>query len=348
MPIILPNGNARVLVTGANGYVAAWVVRSLLDQGYIVRGTVRSQNKGEQLKKVFESDGDRFEYVIVDDFTKEGIFDEIVKDVDAIEHVASPVTESNTDTYEDPQIYIGPAVKGTISILKSAFEYGTNVKRVVVTSSLAAILRPLDSPTALDERDWGDEWVKLIEEQGKQAPSVYKYFCSKVLSERAAWEFYNTHKAELQWDLVVINPSHPPLLDFKAVSEVTRSVELWYEYMAKEQPDEILRSSYNYIDVRDLANAHVKSLKREAAGGERIIVSGGRSTWQETRNVLYASKPQYYASGGLLPGKPDIQPEIRAIFNTEKAQRILDIPYKSLEETTLDTLAAFETRGLVV
>lgn len=72
MPTIPANLNARVLVTGANGYVAAWVVRSLLEQGYIVRGTVHSQSKGKQLKKTFTSEhySDKFKYVIIEDFTK--------------------------------------------------------------------------------------------------------------------------------------------------------------------------------------------------------------------------------------------------------------------------------------
>ncbi|PPQ72545.1 hypothetical protein CVT25_004879, partial [Psilocybe cyanescens] len=356
MPTIPANLNARVLVTGANGYVAAWVVRSLLEQGYIVRGTVHSQSKGKQLKKTFTSEhySDKFKYVIIEDFTKEGTFNEIVKDVDAIEHVTSPVTESNTDTYEDPQIYIQPAVKGTVGILESAMKYGTNVKRVVVTSSVAAILRNITVPTVLDENDWGDEWVKIVEEKGRDAPSLYKYFASKVLSEQAAWEFYENHKAKLGWELVVINPSHvrylrfsmcspfclpnqtiqvlgPPLLDFKAVSKVTRSVEMWYKYMSKDQPDEILQGGYNYIDVRDLADAHVESLKKEAAGGERVIVSGG--------DLLFSHKPQYYADGALMRGKPGLEPVIMTILNAEKAKKILGIAYKSHKEMTLDTLA---------
>src|ERR1700744_5591733 len=97
----------KVLVSGASGYIAAWVVKRLLEEGYAVRGTVRSKSKGEYLSNLFQSFGDKFEYVIVEDIEKvaftqlcqdilglnqrqEGAFDEVVRGVDAIEHTASP------------------------------------------------------------------------------------------------------------------------------------------------------------------------------------------------------------------------------------------------------------------
>ena len=83
---------AKVLVSGANGYIAVWVVRTLLERGYSVRGTVRSESKTAFLKNSFrnEAESGRLELVIVPDITKPGAFDEAVKGVDAIEHTASP------------------------------------------------------------------------------------------------------------------------------------------------------------------------------------------------------------------------------------------------------------------
>lgn len=90
MPAVPPP--ARVLVTGANGYIAVWVVKTLLDRGYSVRGTVRSESKTEHLRKIFKSeiDSGKLELIIVEDITVPGAFDDAVKDVDAIEHTASP------------------------------------------------------------------------------------------------------------------------------------------------------------------------------------------------------------------------------------------------------------------
>ena len=81
---------AKVLVTGANGYLAVWVVKNYLEAGYSVRGTVRSLSKSAFLTDIFSKYGDRFELVVVEDITKDGAFDEAVKGVDAIAHTASP------------------------------------------------------------------------------------------------------------------------------------------------------------------------------------------------------------------------------------------------------------------
>lgn len=90
MPNVAPP--AKVLVTGANGFVAAWVVRTLLERGYAVRGTVRSESKGTHLLSLFKDEvkSGRFELAVVPDITAPGAFDEAVKGIDAIEHTASP------------------------------------------------------------------------------------------------------------------------------------------------------------------------------------------------------------------------------------------------------------------
>ena len=81
---------AKVLITGANGYLGVWVVKKYLEAGYSVRGTVRSLSKSEFLRDRFSDYGDRFELAVVEDITKDGAFDEAVRGVDAIAHTASP------------------------------------------------------------------------------------------------------------------------------------------------------------------------------------------------------------------------------------------------------------------
>ncbi len=88
---------AKVLVTGANGYLATWVVKKYLEVGYSVRGTVRSLSKSAFLNEKFAHHGDRFEPVIVEDITKDGAFDEAVKGVDVIAHTASPFHYKSTN-----------------------------------------------------------------------------------------------------------------------------------------------------------------------------------------------------------------------------------------------------------
>jgi nucleoside-diphosphate-sugar epimerase len=88
---------AKVLVTGANGYLATWVVKKYLEAGYSVRGTVRSLSKSAFLNEKFSRYGDRFELVVVTDITKDGAFDEAVKGVDAIAHTASQLHYNSTN-----------------------------------------------------------------------------------------------------------------------------------------------------------------------------------------------------------------------------------------------------------
>ncbi|KAI9058000.1 NAD(P)-binding protein [Trametes sanguinea] len=88
MPVVT---SGKVLLTGANGYIAVWIVKTLLDAGYAVRGTVRSERKATHLRNLFSSAGDRFEVVIIEDIAKEGAFNDFIQDVAAIVHNATPV-----------------------------------------------------------------------------------------------------------------------------------------------------------------------------------------------------------------------------------------------------------------
>ena len=99
-----------------------------------------------------------------------------------------------------------PAVHGTTGILASALKNGTAVKRIVVTSSCAAVLTPLPDPHVFSEEDWNDASVAEVEEKGRAATAIAKYRASKTLAERAAWEFHAQHKQEVAWDLATLNP----------------------------------------------------------------------------------------------------------------------------------------------
>jgi nucleoside-diphosphate-sugar epimerase len=228
---------AKVLVTGANGYLAVWVVKKYLEAGYTVRGTVRSLSKSAFLTDKFSDYGDRFELVVVDDITKGGAFDEAVKGVDVIAHTASPFHYKATNPdgvlplfffselwtfllnkpYSD---LIIPAVKGTMSILNSALKYGDTVKRFVLTSSCVAILESSTVPRFFTESDWNNAAVEAVKTQGSAAGPYTLYMASKTLAEKAAWEFVAEHKSEISWDLVSMNPAYIFGVKFSSVFQV--------------------------------------------------------------------------------------------------------------------------------
>jgi nucleoside-diphosphate-sugar epimerase len=103
---------------------------------------------------------------------------------------------------------IVPAVRGTTSILNSALKYGSTVKRLILTSSVAAICEEITVPRVFTESNWNNSSVEAVKTKGSEAGPVAIYFASKTLAEKAAWEFVDAHKSEISWDLVAINPPY--------------------------------------------------------------------------------------------------------------------------------------------
>lgn len=97
-------------------------------------------------------------------------------------------------------------MRGTTSILNSALKYGTGVRRIVLTSSVAAVRETQPTARNFDETNWNNAAVEAVKSKGSAAGPVMIYLASKTLAERAAWEFVAAHKAEIAWDLAVINP----------------------------------------------------------------------------------------------------------------------------------------------
>jgi len=346
MPAINPG--SKVLVSGANGYIAIWVVRILLERGYAVRGTVRSESKAGYLREMFSSYGDKHEVVIVEDITKAGAFDEAVKNVDAIAHTASPFH----GRADDPDELIIPAVKGTLSILQSALKYGTRLQRVVVTGSCASVLTPgLSEPRVFSEADWNEASVIEVNEKGREAHPMSKYRASKALAEKAVWDFMEKNKSSIKWDTSVLNPPFvfgPPIQELPSVEQLNTSVLDFYKTVVKADVDvaSLIQGGSSWIDVRDLGLAHALALEKEAAGGERIIVSAGPFLWQNWVLSANALNPPIYEN--LSKGNTSYDPKKHLCFvkyNAAKADKILGIKYKTMEETTKDQLADFKSRG---
>ncbi|KAJ6484059.1 NAD(P)-binding protein [Mycena sanguinolenta] len=335
MPAI---NSGKVLVSGANGFIAAWVVRALLEEGFVVRGAVRSADKCAPLREIFASYGDKFELVVVPDITQEGAFDEAVKGVDAIEHTASPFHLQ----VDDPDEFIRPAIHGTLGILQSAAKYGKSVKRVVITSSCAAVLQIQVEPKIFSELDWNEQAPREVVEMGRSAPAMTKYRASKTLAERAAWDFVDKHKTEIGWDLVVINPPFvfgPTTNDTPTPAHLGTSARQFYTMLTQPSPPATLRTGSCWVDVRDLGRAHVLALLRADAGGERIIVSAGPFVWQDWLDA--APDSPKFQKGGPGGGRDAVH-QIR--YDNAKAARLLEMVYRTMEETARDTVADWEAR----
>ncbi|KAF8877686.1 D-lactaldehyde dehydrogenase [Infundibulicybe gibba] len=344
MPVIQPKD--KVLVSGANGFIAIWIVRVLLERGYDVRGTVRSVGKGKYLQDMFAEYGDRLEIVIVEDIVKDGAFDEVVK---GVMYYAYGVTPHHR--YHDPQTVIEPAVKGTLGILKSAITNGSpSLKRVVLTSSCGAVRNEMPaSAEAFTEENWNDASAKVVEEKGRDASSWSKYRASKTLAEKAAWDLYNKHKPELEWDLVVILPPSvygPCLQEMRSLTDLNVSVREWRNNLfvpGLRDNETLATEAIPWVDVRDLAEGHVRALEREAAGGERIIISGGVNTWQDWLDVAHSIESSPAMTRGIPGAGVNAVPKIR--YDNAKGVKLLGIEYRGKEEVARDMLADFRRRG---
>ncbi|KIM31833.1 hypothetical protein M408DRAFT_239176 [Serendipita vermifera MAFF 305830] len=335
MPAV--NTGSKVLLTGGTGFLGAWVLKNLLEEGFSVRAAVRSEAKASVLKEQFSQYINRLEFVYIDDLTTPGIFDKAVADVEGIIHCASPLGGSDPDL--DPQRLIGPAVDGTLSILRSAIN-STNVKRVVVTSSVTTAWQavPKYTPIVYNENDWNEQAVELVKAKGKEAPPFIKYAASKVLAEQAAWNFMKENNPN--FDLVTILPGYVwgkilggTAADIKGSN--ARLLNLLKSSTLANRTPEAMKAEWPIVDARDVSSHHVQALTAENAGGERLLSVAATISTQDAINLINANPiegivlPQSETLGDWIPN---------AEIANEKIQKVLEVTFRPVADTVRETV----------
>lgn len=349
MPAIQPKSN--VLVTGGSGFIAIWCVYQLLERGHKVRATVRSDDKGKYLQDVFKKYSDNFSFFIAEDLEKEGAFDEAVKDVDAVLHTASPF---HFNIEGDPRrTLINPAVNGTRNVLTSINKHGSSVKRVVITSSFAAILDSTrKGHIVYTEKDWNISSAENAEKLGKDQEGPDAYRASKTMAERTAWQFVEENKPS--WDLVTINPPlvfGPILHQVNAPDKLNTSVGfVWGLLHGSKKEGDLLAPSGNCVDVRDVAYAHVEALVRPDAGNNRFATSLGPFVYQDVVDIIHSDSSVPYDWKKQVPvGKQGQGSTVKQNeLDGSKATSVLDLKYIQLRDVVQDmvaSLADYEERG---
>lgn len=246
---------APILVTGVTGFVASRIVEQLLARGYRVRGTVRSLEKTASLAplRVLSGAAERLELVEAD-LLKEGAFDAAALGCTHVVHSASPYTMAVKDPQRD---LVDPAVKGTRNVLAAAARAGT-VKRVVLTSSMAAITDEPDGERVLTEADWN---VKSTLDRNP-------YYLSKTLAEKAGWDFVaNQHPG---FELIAINPFL--VIGPSLVPALNTSNQILADILKGAYPG-LISLTWGFVDVRDVADAHLRALETPSASG-RYLCAG--------------------------------------------------------------------------
>src|SRR3954449_2004674 len=247
----------RVLVTGGSGFIGAHCIKRLHQDGYQVRTTVRSLSReGEGREMV----GDGPLEVVSADLTDDAGWADAVAGCAYVLHIASPFPLAQPK-HEDELIV--PARDGALRVLRAARE--ASVQRVVLTSSFAAIGYGHGHPdTVYDETSWTDV----------DGPGVSAYAKSKTLAERAAWDFVGADGRDLE--LAVVNPVAVlgPLLG----ADPSTSIELVKRLIDGSMPG-TPKVAFGVVDVRDVADLHVRAMQAPEAAGERFLAMGEDFRW---------------------------------------------------------------------
>lgn len=258
-----------VLVTGGTGFIGSWCVVELLRRGYAVRTTVRNAAKEPALRAAIASEVEpagRLTICVADLKRDEG-WAEAVAGCDRVLHVASPI---GTESPRDPEALIAPAREGTLRVLRAATR--ARVARVVLTSSGAACSpAPNDPDGTYDEARWADP----------DARGVTAYRRSKILAERAAWDFMAEHGATTS--LTTILPAW--VLGPVLMTEALGSVQLIERLLTGALPG-VPDLGFNVVDVRDVAELHVRAMTAPEAAGQRFLASGDFLWTAEVAEIL--------------------------------------------------------------
>lgn len=267
-----------VCVTGASGFIAAHVVRELLERGYRVRGTVRSVKNPAKNAFLTSLPGasERLE-LFEADLEAAGSFDAAIAGCDVVIHTASPYVIDVEDPQRD---LVDPAVNGTLNVLRSARDHG--VRRVVLTSSMAAISDEPREGKVFSEADWNEQ----------SSLTRNPYYFSKAEAERAAWRFVDQEKPS--FDLVVINPYM--VLGPSISPALNTTNQLFRDILMGVYPG-IMSLGWGFVDVRDVATAHVLAMENDAAQG-RYLCAGEE---MEMRELVALLREAGYGPGFKLP-----------------------------------------------
>ncbi len=283
--------STKILVTGGTGYIASWVIKFLLEKGYVVHTTVRDKKNAEKLRHLVkmaeELPGELIFFEA--DLLEDGSFEAAMEGIDIVIHMASPFFISGIKDAQKQ--LIDPALKGTRNVLNTA-KKASSVKRVVLTSSVAAVYGDnIDIKDTKDATFTEEHWN--ITSNLKHQP----YSFSKTLAEQEAWEI---SKSQDQWDLVVINPGFvmgPSLSQRKDSTSINFMVSLLKGKFKAGIPD----LYFGVVDVRDVARAHVNAALKDTAKGRHILVSKSMSTVDMAKTLKKEYNGVYLIPGKSLP-----------------------------------------------
>ena len=294
--------NQSVLVTGGSGYVGGWIIVALLQRGYRVRTTLRHLAREGAMRAAVASQidpADRLSRFAADLSSEQG-WASAVRGCDFVVHVASPMGQGmprGTDL-------VSPAREGTLRVLRAAA--GARVRRVVITSSTVAAQPAVAAggePVQTDEAGWTDPAEKGLSE----------YARSKTLAERAAWEFTEGSSGGMALATVLPGMILGPVL----AKSVSGSVEVVSRMLQGKVPA-LPRIGFSTLDVRDLADLHIRAMEAPPAAGQRFVAV---SSFLWLADIARLLREHLGARAAKVPTRalPDFVLRLSAWFSAEAA-----------------------------
>jgi len=321
-----------ILVTGASGFVATHIIRTFLEAGYNVRATVRSQRSADGVLASHPGYEEKISFAIVPDIAAAGALDEAVKGVDGVIHTASPFILGAKDF--EKELYT-PSLDGTVNALKSVKKNAPNVKRVVITSSFASVVDPPKGTRpgyTYTEADWNSDTKEVVTEP------VRAYLLSKKLAEKAAFEFVETEKPNFSITTMAPPMVYGPVLHQVAsidkLNTSSQDIHRLFDGSEKEVPP---TSFYGYVDVRDLALAHLRGYEKPEAANQRYIITYGSYTYEQFVGLIRVNFPALVATTPVADANVPFPDNVYRIDNS-KSRHELGIEYRPFKDTVVDTV----------
>jgi len=320
---------SAVLVTGGNGYLGTQLIAALLREGRTVRATVRSKGQEDGLRAAVRRGGagnSGLEVVTADLMSDDG-WAAALAGCEEVHHTASPIPSVQP---EDPDELIVPARAGSLRVLRAARDAGA--RRVVLTSSFAAIGYTPKPSADYSEEDWTDP----------DTPGLAPYPRSKAVAERAAWEWMQREGGDTE--LVVVNPTF--ILGPTLTTDLRSSAQL-VKAMLDGTMSVAPRLRFGLVDVRDVADAHLRAMAVPQAAGKRYlaVADGPTLTFLEVAAILRrhlgpqaANAPTTQAPGDELP---------HLVIHNDRARADLGWRPRAVETTVVETAESLRALGLI-
>ncbi|PTB72343.1 NAD(P)-binding protein [Trichoderma longibrachiatum ATCC 18648] len=312
-----------VFITGASGYIGSHLVGDVLKAGHRVRVAVRSEEKSLLIKELYPSASDRIEYVVVPDMSQPSAYQDALKGVKYVFHLAGAMVGRGTNLQRD---FLDPVVKGTLAILESSAKED-GIRKVVIVSSFLSLM-PMDgirrNPFHI-EANTGERYAGDI---GMAFPEglpgrLLKYQTGKVVAHQAYRDWVK--ETNPKFEVVSVHPSQVfgPSLVHRSADELRGVNYLMWTTLHSDEP---LKTPFLMVDVRDVSRALARISDANVPSGTELPLTGPAYTWKQFADTVKSNNPSLD-----IAFEPEQEPTLT--MDMDATDKYLKMEWTSMEDT---------------